>query len=112
MLHTMLAVLVLIALLLHLHVVGVDDGRGEVNQGVQFVFVAAPDLVVVLDVDKIRAFHVRNLERFYIIDGVHRSETVAGGADKLGETLARPCGKVEVLDEDVMSHAQLGTTTF
>ena len=50
--------------LLHLHVVGVDDGRGEVNQGVQFVFVAAPDLVVVLDVDKIRAFQVRNLERF------------------------------------------------
>ena len=64
MLHTMLAVLVLIALLLHLHVVGVDDGRGEVNQGVQFAFVAAPDFVVVLDVDKIRTFQVRNLERF------------------------------------------------
>ena len=27
-------VLVLLALILHLHVVGVDDGRGEVNQGV------------------------------------------------------------------------------
>ena len=50
--------LVLIALLLHLRVVGVDDGRGEVNQGAQFAFVAAPDLVVVLDVDKIRAFQV------------------------------------------------------
>ena len=62
--HTVPGVLVLIALILHLHVVGVDDGRGEVNQGVQFVFVAAPDLVVVLDVDKIRAFQVRNLERF------------------------------------------------
>ena len=44
--HTMPGVLVLIALFLHLRVVGVDDGRGEVNQGVQFVFVAAPDLVV------------------------------------------------------------------
>ena len=59
---TVPGVLVLIALLLHLHVVGVDDGRGKVNQGVQFV--AAPDLVVVLDVDKIRAFQVRNLEHF------------------------------------------------
>src|SRR3989337_1890804 len=39
--------LVLLALILHLHVVGVDDGRGEVNQGVQFVVVAARDLVVV-----------------------------------------------------------------
>ena len=35
-----------------------------VNQGVQFVFLAAPDLVVVLDVDKIRAFQVQNLECF------------------------------------------------
>ena len=62
--HTVPGVLVLIALFLHLRVVGVDDGRGEVNQGVQFVFVAAPDLVVVLDVDKIRAFQVTNLESF------------------------------------------------
>ena len=53
-----------LGILLHLFVVGVDDGRGEVNQGVQFVFVAAPDLVVVLDVDKIRAFQARNLECF------------------------------------------------
>ena len=62
--HTVRGVLVLIALLLHLRVVGANDGRGEVNQGVQFVFVAALDLVVVLDVDKIRAFQARNLERF------------------------------------------------
>ena len=38
--HTVPGVPVFIALILHLHVVGVDDGRGEVNQGVQFVFVA------------------------------------------------------------------------
>ena len=62
--HTVLGVLVLLALILHLRVVGVDDGRGEVNQGVQFVFVAALDLVVVLDVEKIQAFQARNLERF------------------------------------------------
>ena len=61
---TVSGVLVLLALILHLHVVGVDDGRGEVNQGVQFVFVAASVLVVALDVDKIRAFQARNLERF------------------------------------------------
>ena len=64
MLDTVPGVLVLLALILHLHLVGVDDGRGEVNQGVQFVVVAPPDLVVVLDVEKIRAFHVRNLEPF------------------------------------------------
>ena len=62
--HTVPGVLVLIALFLHLRVVGVDDGRGEVNQVVQFIFVAASDLVVVWDVDKIQAFQVRNLERF------------------------------------------------
>ena len=47
-----------LGILLHLFIVGVDDGRGEVNQGVQFAFVAAPYLIVVLDVDKIRAFQV------------------------------------------------------
>ena len=62
--HTVPGVLVLIALILHLHVVEVDDGRGEVNQGVQFVVVAPPYLVVVLDVDKIPTFQARNLERF------------------------------------------------
>ena len=53
---TVPGVLILLALNLRLHVVGVDDDRGEVNQGVLFVVVAAPDLVVVLDVDKILAF--------------------------------------------------------
>ena len=62
--HIVPGVPVLIALILHLHVVGVDDSRGEVNQGVQFVFVAALDLVVVLNVYKIQAFQARNLERF------------------------------------------------
>ena len=62
--HTVLGVLVHIALFLHLRVVGVDDGRGEVNQGVQFVLIAPPNLVVVLDVDKIPTFQARNLERF------------------------------------------------
>ena len=64
MLDTVPGVLVLLSLILHLHVVGVDDGRGEVNQGVLFVVVAAPDLVVVLDVDKIMAFQARSLEHF------------------------------------------------
>ena len=54
--HIVPGVLVLIALLFQLRVVGVNDGRGEVNQGVQFVVFATPDLVVVLDVDKIPAF--------------------------------------------------------
>ena len=62
--NTMPGVLVLLALIFHLLVVGVDDGRGEVNQGVQFFLGAAPYLIVVLDVDKIRAFQARNLERF------------------------------------------------
>ena len=38
--HTVPGVPVLIALILHLHVVVVDDGRGKVNQGVLFVVVA------------------------------------------------------------------------
>ena len=62
--NTVPGILVLLALILHLHVVGFDDGRGKVNQVVQFVLVAAPDLVVVLDVDKILAFQARNLEHF------------------------------------------------
>ena len=53
-----------LVLILHLHVVGLDDGRGEVNYGVLFFVVAATDLVVVLDIDKIPAFQARNLERF------------------------------------------------
>ena len=61
---TLRSVLVLLALILHLHLVGVDDSRGEIKQGVLFVVVTAPDLVVVLDVDKILTFQSRNLERF------------------------------------------------
>ena len=33
---------------------------------------------------------------------------LVGAVDKPGETLARPCGKVVVVDVDVMSHTQLG----
>ena len=54
--NTVPGVLVLVSLILYLHVVRVDDGRGEVNQGFLFVVVAAPDLVLVLDVDKILSF--------------------------------------------------------
>ena len=39
---------------------------------------------------------------------VHRCEPVVGAIDKPGETLARPCGQVVVVDEEVMSHSQLG----
>ena len=91
---------------LHVFIVGVDDGRGEFNQGV--LLCAALDPVVSTDVNKLVAGHARNLERFYIIDGVHRSELVVGAIDKPGKTLARPHGQAVVVDEDVMAHAQLG----
>ena len=42
--HTVPGVLVLMALLMHLCIVGVDDGRGEANQGVQFALVAPQTL--------------------------------------------------------------------
>ena len=42
--NTMPGFLVLLAIILHLHVVGVNDGRGDVNQGVLFVVVAAQTL--------------------------------------------------------------------
>ena len=42
----------------------VDDGQGEVNQGVMLVLKAAPDPVVVTDVDKVLAGQAQNLERF------------------------------------------------
>ena len=61
---TVPGVLVLLSVILHLHVVGVDDGRGEVNQGVIFVVAAAPDLVVVTDVDMFLEGQAQNLERF------------------------------------------------
>ena len=62
--NTVPGILVLLSVILHLHVVGVNDGLGEVNRGVQFVVVAAPDLVVVTYVDKILAGQARNLECF------------------------------------------------
>ena len=51
-----------LGILLHLFVVGVDDGRGEFDQG---VLRAAPDPVVVTDFDKVLAGQARNTERFF-----------------------------------------------
>ncbi|KAE8816588.1 putative calcium-binding protein CML18 [Hordeum vulgare] len=101
-------VLVVLALILHIYVVGVDDGQGEVNQGVLFVIGAALDVVVVMNVDKIVAGQARNIERNKIIGGVHHRKTVVGTVDRRGEMLTRPCAQVEVVDEDVMLHAKLG----
>jgi len=56
--------LVLLALTLHVLVVGVDDGRGEVNQGVLLVLCATLNLVVGMDVDKLLAVQASNLEHF------------------------------------------------
>ena len=56
------------------------------------MLLAALDLVLALDVDKILAGDARTLERLYIIGDVYRSEHVVGVVDKPGETLARPCG--------------------
>jgi hypothetical protein len=61
-----------------------------------------------MDVDKLLAGQARSCEHFYIIDGVHRSELVVRAVNKPGEMLARPCGQAVEVDEDVMSHAQLG----
>ena len=52
--HTVPGFLVLIALLLHLRVVGVDDGLGEVNHEVLLLPIA-DDLLLLLDVDKLVA---------------------------------------------------------
>ena len=54
------------------------------------MLLAALDLVLALDVDKILAGDARILEHLYIIGDVHRSEHVVGVVDKPGETLARP----------------------
>ena len=55
--------LVLVALSLHVFVVGVDDGRGEVNQGVfLLLLLASPDLVLTMDVDKLLEGQARSLE--------------------------------------------------
>ena len=72
------------------------------------MLLAAPDLVLALDVDKILAGDARILERLYIVGDVHRSEHVVGVVDKPGEMLARPCGQAVVVDEDVVAHAHLG----
>ena len=72
------------------------------------MLLAAPDLVLALDVDKILAGDARILERLYIVGDVHRSEHVVGAVDKPSETLARPCGQAVVVDEDVVAHAHLG----
>ena len=72
------------------------------------MLLAAPDLVLALDVDKILAGDTRILERLYIVGDVHRSEHVVGAVDKPSEMLARPCGQAVVVDEDVVAHAHLG----
>ena len=95
-----------LGILLHLFVVGVDDGRGEFDQGV--LLRAAPDPVVVTDFDKVLAGQARNTEHFYSIFGFHRGELVVGAVDKPVETVARLYGHAVVVDEDMMAHAQLG----
>ena len=92
-----------LGILLHLFVVGVDDGRGEFDQGV--LLRAALDPVVVTDFDKVLAGQARNTERFYIVFGFHRGELVVGAIDKPVETVARLCGHAVVVDEDMMVHA-------
>ena len=72
------------------------------------MLIAAPDLVLALDVDKILAGDARILERLYIIGDVHRSEHVVGAVDKPRKTLARPCGQVVVVEEDVVVNAHVG----
>ena len=72
------------------------------------MLLAAPDLVLALDVDKILAGDARMLERLYIVGDVHHSEHVVGVVDKPSETLARPCGQAIVVDEDVVAHTHLG----
>ena len=95
-----------LGILLHLFVVGVNDGRGEFDQGV--LLRASPDPVLVTDFDKVFAGQARNPERFYIIGGFHRGELVVSAVDKPVETVARLCGHAVVVDEDMMAHAQLG----
>ena len=69
------------------------------------MLLAAPDLVLALDVDKILAGDARILEHLYIVGDVHCSEHVVGDVDKPGKMLARPCGQAVVVDEDVVAHA-------
>ena len=93
-------------IMLHLFVVGVDDGRGEFDQGV--LLRAAPDPVVVTDFDKVLAGQARNTERFYIVGGFQCGKLLVGAVDKPVETVARLCGHAVVVDEDMMAHTQLG----
>ena len=67
-----------------------------------------PDPVVLTDFDKVLAGQARNIERFHIVFGIHRGELVVGVVGKPVETVARLCGHVVVVDEDMMAHAQLG----
>ena len=93
--------LVVLALTLHVLVVGVDDGRGEFNQGV--LLRAAPDPVVLTDFDKVLVGQAHNPEHFYIVGGFHYGELVVGAIDKPGETVVRLCGHAVVVDEDMMA---------
>ena len=63
---------------------------------------------MVTDFDKVLAGQARNTERFYIVFGIHHGELVVGAVDKPVETVARLCGHVVVVDEDMMAHTQLG----
>ena len=54
-------ILVLVALIHHISIVGVNQGHGKVNQGVLPLH-SAPDLVLALDVDKLLASQARSLE--------------------------------------------------
>ena len=64
-----------LGILLHLFIVGVDDGRGKFYQGV--LLHAALDRIVVTDFDKVLAGQTHNTERFYIVGGFHHSKLVA-----------------------------------
>ena len=46
------------------------------------MLLAAPDLLLALDVDTILAGDARILERLYIVGDVHRSEHVVGDVNK------------------------------
>ena len=72
------------------------------------MLLAASDLVLALDVDKILAGDARILEHLGIVGDVDRSEHVVGAVDKPGEMLARPCGRAVVVDEDMVAHSHLG----
>ena len=72
------------------------------------MLLAALDLVLALDVDKILARDARILEHLDIVGDVDHSGHVVGAVDKPGKMLARPCGQAVVVDEDMVAHAHLG----